>query len=189
MNNFSEKVSLIWSVADLLRGDYKPSEYGRVMLPFLVLRRLDQVLASTRKAVLEADSKFPADKVPEALRERMLLKASGETFYNTSKLDFTAMLDDANNAAANLSGYVHGFSKNVRDIMEKGGVPARDFDTPSLVSSPCASTSLPQDRRRTHPIHRFQLVLTHHTPTNGAVEPAFFMQTADTSERIARVNS
>ncbi len=119
MNNFSEKVSFIWSVADLLRGDYKPSEYGRVMLPFLVLRRLDQVLASTRQAVLEADAKYPADKVPEALRERMLLRASGETFYNTSKLDFTAMLDDADNAAANLSGYVHGFSKNVRDIMEK----------------------------------------------------------------------
>ena len=119
MINFSEKVSFIWSVADLLRGDYKQSEYGRVILPFLVLRRLDQVLASTRQAVLEADAKFPADKFPEALRERKLLKASGETFYNTSKLDFTAMLDDANNAAANLSGYIHGFSKNVRDIMEK----------------------------------------------------------------------
>jgi type I restriction enzyme M protein len=119
MNNFSEKVSFIWSVADLLRGDYKQSEYGRVILPFLVLRRLDQVLGHTRKAVLEADAKFPADKTPEALRERMLLKASGETFYNTSRLDFTAMLDDPNNAAANLTGYVHGFSKNVRDIMEK----------------------------------------------------------------------
>ena len=119
LNNFSEKVSFIWSVADLLRGDYKQSEYGRVILPFLVLRRLDQVLAPKRQAVLAADAKFPTDKTPEALRERMLLKASGETFYNTSKLDFTAMLDDANNAAANLSGYVHGFSKNVRDIMEK----------------------------------------------------------------------
>ena len=73
MNNFSEKVSFIWSVADLLRGDYKQSEYGRVILPFLVLRRLDQVLAPSREAVL---------------------------------------------AAANLMGYIHGFSKNVRDIME-----------------------------------------------------------------------
>ena len=119
MQNFSEKVSFIWSVADLLRGDYKQSEYGRVILPFLVLRRLDQVLAPTRQTVLKADAKFPAEKTPEALREQMLIKASGETFYNTSKLDFTAMLDDPNNAAANLSGYVHGFSKNVRDIMEK----------------------------------------------------------------------
>ena len=79
-NGFSEIVSFIWSVADLLRGDYKQSEYGRVILPFLVLRRLDQVLAPTRKAVLAADAKYPADKTPEALRERMPLKASGETF-------------------------------------------------------------------------------------------------------------
>ena len=54
MNNFSEKVSFIWSVADLLRGDYKQSEYGRVILPLLVLRRLDQVLAPSREAVLAA---------------------------------------------------------------------------------------------------------------------------------------
>ncbi|MEQ9497934.1 MAG: class I SAM-dependent DNA methyltransferase [Deltaproteobacteria bacterium] len=119
MQNFSEKVSFIWGVADLLRGDYKQSEYGRVILPFLVLRRLDQVLAATRQAVLAAHAKHPADKTPEALREQMLLKASGETFYNTSKLDFAGLLDDPNNAAANLTGYVHGFSRNVRDIMEK----------------------------------------------------------------------
>ena len=119
MNNFSEKVSFIWSVADLLRGDYKQSEYGRVILPFLVLRRLDQVLAPSREAVLAAAAKFPADKTPEALRERMLLQAAGETFTNTSKLDFAALLQDPNNAAANLMGYIHGFSKNVRDIMEK----------------------------------------------------------------------
>jgi len=117
-NGFSETVSLIWSVADLLRGDYRQSEYGRVILPFLVLRRLDQVLAPTRKAVLAADANFPADKTPEALRERMLLNASGETFYNTSKLDFGALLEDPENVAANLTGYVHGFSKSVRDIME-----------------------------------------------------------------------
>ena len=119
MNNFSEKVSFIWAVADLLRGDYKQSEYGRVILPFLLLRRLDQVLAPTREKVLKADAKYPATKVPEALRERMLLKASGETFYNTSKLDFASLLEDPNNAAANLTGYIHGFSKNVRDIMDK----------------------------------------------------------------------
>ncbi len=119
MNHFSEKVSFIWSVADLLRGDYKQSEYGRVILPFLVLRRLDQVLAHTRKAVLEAAEKYPADTTPEALRDQMLLRASGETFYNTSRLDFAAMLDDPNHAAANLASYVHGFSKNVRDIMDK----------------------------------------------------------------------
>jgi hypothetical protein len=65
MNNFSEKVSFTWGVADLLRGDYKQSEYGRVMLPFLVLRRLDQVLAPTRDAVWAADYIHAVGKVPE----------------------------------------------------------------------------------------------------------------------------
>jgi type I restriction enzyme M protein len=119
MNNFSEKVSFIWGVADLLRGDYKQSEYGRVMLPFLVLRRLDQVLAPTRQAVWQADTQHPVERTPEKLRERMLLRASGQTFYNTSRLDFQKLLADPNNIAANLTGYVHGFSPNVRDIMER----------------------------------------------------------------------
>ena len=119
MNNFSEKVSFIWGVADLLRGDYKQSEYGRVILPFLVLRRLDQVLAPKREAVWAADEKYPADKTPAKLRERMLLRAAGETFYNTSRLDLDKMLADPNNIAAHLTGYVHGFSPNVRDIMER----------------------------------------------------------------------
>ncbi|MBU1898004.1 type I restriction-modification system subunit M [Myxococcota bacterium] len=119
MNNFSEKISFIWSVADLLRGDYKQSEYGRVILPFLVLRRLDQVLAPTREAVQAAAEKFTLETTAEALRERMLLRASGQTFYNTSRLDFSTLLADPNNVGANLTGYVHGFSANVRDIMEK----------------------------------------------------------------------
>ena len=143
MNNFSEKVSFIWSVADLLRGDYKQSEYGRVILPFLVLRRLDQVLAPSREAVLAAAAKFPADKTPEALRERMLLQAAGETFTNTSKLDFAALLQDPNNAAANLMGYIHGFSKNVRDIMEKFRFDEQvtRLDNANLSSGSCASSS------------------------------------------------
>lgn len=118
MQNFSEKVSFIGSVADLLRGVYRQSEYGRVILPFLVMRRLDQVLAPNREAVIEVDAKFPAVSSPEGLREQMLLKASGETFYNTSQFDFRALLDDPNNAAANLIRYINGFSKNVLDIME-----------------------------------------------------------------------
>ena len=119
MNNFSEKVSFIWNVADLLRGDYKQSEYGRVILPFLVLRRLDQVLEPTREAVRRADKDHPADKTPEKLREKFLLRAAGQSFYNTSRLDFRKLLDDPNNIAQNLLGYIHSFSENVRDIMEK----------------------------------------------------------------------
>lgn len=119
MNNFSEKVSFIWGVADLLRGDYKQSEYGRVILPFIVLRRLDQVLAPTREAVWTAAEKYPPGKTADALRHRMLVKAAKQGFYNTSKLDFPKLLADPNNIGANLVGYIHGFSQNVRDIMEK----------------------------------------------------------------------
>ncbi len=118
MERFSEKVSFIWSVADLLRGDYKQSEYGRVILPFTVLRRLDQVLAPTRDAVLQAADRFASS--PEALREKMLLRAAGEGihFYNTSRLDFAGLLNDPAHIAQNLVGYVNGFSQNARDIIE-----------------------------------------------------------------------
>ena len=116
MERFSEKVSFIWSVADLLRGDYKQSEYGRVILPLVVLRRLDQVLAPTRDAVRQAAERFASS--PEALREQMLLRASGQGFYNTSKLDFSTLLADPPHVAQNLVGYVNGFSGNARDIIE-----------------------------------------------------------------------
>ena len=119
MNRFSEKVSFIWSVADLLRGDYKQSEYGRVILPFTVLRRLDQVLAPTREAVRKAAEKH-AD-APPALRERMLLRAAGpgQHFYNTSKLDFAGLLADPGHIAKHLIGYINAFSANARDIVEQ----------------------------------------------------------------------
>jgi type I restriction enzyme M protein len=117
MNHFSEKVSFIWSVADLLRGDYKQSEYGRVILPFILLRRLDQVLSNSREAVWIADES--SKKLPEALREKMLMKAAEVGFYNLSRLDLPKILQDPDNCAANLTGYLHGFSVNVRDILER----------------------------------------------------------------------
>lgn len=70
MKNFSEKVSFIWSVAEILRGDYKQSDYGKVILPLTILRRLDQVLAATRAAVWAADLAHPAGKTPEACGTR-----------------------------------------------------------------------------------------------------------------------
>jgi len=117
MERFSEKVSFIWSVADLLRGDYKQSEYGHVILPLTVLRRLDQVLAPTREKVRKAAEKYA--KSPEALREKQLLRAAGQSFYNTSKLDFETLLDDPTHLAQNLVGYINGFSANARDIVER----------------------------------------------------------------------
>ena len=116
MNGFSEKVSFIWSVADLLRGDYKQSEYGRVILPFTVLRRLDCVLEPTKEEVLEAAAKYEGS--PEAIRDRMVEKAAGTSFYNTSKLDFPKLLADPENIAGNLRSYIHAFSPGAKDILE-----------------------------------------------------------------------
>lgn len=117
VNGFSDKVAFLWSVADLLRGDFKQSEYGRVILPLTVLRRLDSVLAPTKDKVLEVAEK-QAGKA-ERLRDRLLRNASGQAFYNTSPLDLTKLLGDPGNIAANLTGYIASFSPNARDILEQ----------------------------------------------------------------------
>ncbi|ONI88840.1 restriction endonuclease subunit M [Saccharothrix sp. ALI-22-I] len=106
----------IWSVADLLRGDYKQSEYGKVILPFTVLRRLDCVLAPTKSQVLERKAKLAEQGVQNL---DMLKRATGGlSFYNTSKLDFRAAVRDQDNVASNLKSYVGAFSENAREIFE-----------------------------------------------------------------------
>ena len=107
--------SFIWSVADLLRGDYKQSEYGKVILPFTVLRRLDCVLESTKEAVLaEKDKREAAGLNPEPF----LLKVSGQLFYNTSPLDLKKLMGDQDNIGENLRSYMQSFAPTVRDIFE-----------------------------------------------------------------------
>jgi type I restriction enzyme M protein len=111
--------AFIWSVADLLRGDYKQSEYGKVIMPFTVLRRLDCVLEPTKDAVLDRYDKMKGriDNV-----DPVLCQVAGQQFYNTSKLTFTKLLDDTNQIAANLRAYIAGFSESARDIIEKFGL-------------------------------------------------------------------
>lgn len=95
--------AFIWAVADLLRGDFKQSEYGRVILPFTVLRRLDCVLEPTKAAVLaELAKRTKAGLNPEPF----LLKASGQSFWNTSKLDLRTLLGDQDHIAENLRSYM-----------------------------------------------------------------------------------
>tara|TARA_R110002074_G_scaffold94547_3_gene206395 strand:+ start:7623 stop:9452 length:1830 start_codon:yes stop_codon:yes gene_type:complete len=106
--------ALIWSVADLLRGDYKQSDYGKVILPFTVLRRLDCVLDGTKEAVL----KVHKDKGGKAA-EAFLLRASKESFYNTSPMDMRKLMGDQDNIKANLVAYLQDFSPEVRDIYEQ----------------------------------------------------------------------
>jgi type I restriction enzyme M protein len=108
--------AFIWSVADLLRGNYKQSEYGKVVLPLTVLRRLDCVLEPTKDKVLALHDKMSskADNL-----DPILMAASGEQFFNVSKLNLTAVLSDPPNVADQLKAYIAGFSAGAREVLEK----------------------------------------------------------------------
>ncbi len=110
--------AFIWSVADKLRGVYKQSEYGRVILPLVVLRRLDCVLEPTKAAVLERAESLKG-RVENV--EPVLCSVAGQQFYNTSRLDFRRLLDDPGNVAGNLRAYVAGFSPAARDVIDRFG--------------------------------------------------------------------
>lgn len=108
--------SFIWSVADLLRGDYKQSDYGKVILPFTILRRLDCVLEATKPAVLaEFDAKTKVALNPEPF----LVRKAKQSFYNTSPLDLTTLLGDQDHIRQNLYAYIQAFSPAARDIFER----------------------------------------------------------------------
>jgi type I restriction enzyme M protein len=108
--------SFIWSVADLLRGDYKQSEYGKVILPFTVLRRLDCVLEATKSVVLkEFEERQKAGVNPDAF----LLRKAGQSFYNTSPMDMKRLMGDTDHIRENLFAYIQAFSPAVRDIFER----------------------------------------------------------------------
>ena len=119
MNNFGEKVSFIWSVADLLRGPYRPNQYKDIMLPMTVLRRLDCVLEPTKDKVLQKAKSLKGGKVKNA--EPILNRASGVPFHNTSKFTFAKLKGDPDHIAANLTNYIKGFSSRAREIIEHFG--------------------------------------------------------------------
>ncbi|MBI4516383.1 MAG: SAM-dependent DNA methyltransferase [Deltaproteobacteria bacterium] len=114
----SQVANFIWSICNLLRGPYKRNEYRKVILPLTVLRRFDCVLAPTKERVLK---EYAAIKhKPESVVRSLLEKITGRPFYNLSKLDFARLLDDPNQLAPNLNAYIaKGFSKNVREIMDR----------------------------------------------------------------------
>ena len=114
MSNFREKANHIWNIADLLRGRYKQSDYGKVILPFTVLRRLDTVLEPTKKDVLEAYKKHKG-KSPEIL-EPILNRVAKVKFHNRSKFDFYELARDHDNVGPNLRHYINGFSKGANEI-------------------------------------------------------------------------
>jgi type I restriction enzyme M protein len=116
-NGHGEIVSFIWSVADLLRGDYKQADYGKVILPLTVLRRLDCVLDKSKDAVLKKFESMKGGQVKNL--EPVLNRITGVPFHNTSKFNFERLKGDPNHLAANLRAYIKGFSMNAQDVIER----------------------------------------------------------------------
>jgi len=113
----SQLANFIWSICNLLRGPYKRNEYRKVILPLTVLRRFDCLLAPTKQQVLKKHAEIKGK--PDSVVRSLLQKVTGRPFYNLSKLDFEKLLDDPNQLAPNLNGYISKFSPNVRGIMDK----------------------------------------------------------------------
>jgi len=106
-----------WAIADLLRGDFKQSQYGRIILPFCLLRRLECVLEPTKEAVLAEHQKIQKLNLPEEAQEKMLRRATGDlSFFNTSKMDLAKLGETG--IKANLENYIQSFSKDAREIFE-----------------------------------------------------------------------
>lgn len=116
MNNFREKANFLWSIADLLRGHFKQAEYGKIILPLTVLRRLDFVLEPTKKDVLKAYEQHKTKK-PEIL-EPLLNSVAKTRFHNHSKFDFYELAKDHNNVGANLRNYINGYSLSAKEIID-----------------------------------------------------------------------
>lgn len=115
-HNFQEKVNFIWSIADLLRGDYKQAEFQDVILPLTVLKRLDDVLEPTKEKVLKKNQELKEKGIEN--KDLILTKASDYPFYNISKFTFKSLLQDPNNIAKNLHAYINKFSENMYNILE-----------------------------------------------------------------------
>jgi len=117
---FQDKVSLIWAVADILRGDFKPHEYGQTILPFVVLRRLECALEATKNQVISKANSL-AGKINDL--ESILNKESGHNFYNTSPLSLSKILQDPDKVASNLNAYIRAFSPSASEVLDKYGFP------------------------------------------------------------------
>ena len=118
MPDHNDFASLIWQIADLLRGPYRPPQYERVMLPMTVLRRFDCVLAPSKAKVLAEHARHKGGKIKGEALELQLNRAAGQRFHNRSPLDFEKLKGDPDNIDKHLVSYIAGFSKNVRDIFE-----------------------------------------------------------------------
>lgn len=129
--NISEKATVIWNVADMLRGPFKPHEYGLVILPMTVVKRFHDCLLQTHDAVIKEYEKVKNFAVIDGF----LTKASGYQFYNTSKYTFDSLLADPENIESNFRDYLNGFSANVQDVLSK-------FDFENIIKRMVESNTL-----------------------------------------------
>ena len=117
MSEIRNHANLIWAIAELLRGDYKQSQYGDVILPLIVMRRLDQVLEPTRDVVIQRGQELEAQGVEKV--ELALRRIAGQQFFNRHRLRFHQLLDDPGNIADHLRSYIDGYSALARQVVEK----------------------------------------------------------------------
>lgn len=122
MQNFNEKINLIWQIAETLRGIYKPEKYGDIILPLCVIRRFDCILENKKEEVLEIYEEYK-DLSEEAIEEVMLAELEerlgiNQKFYNISPFTLEKLLNDSENIKPNFEDYLNGFSENVRDIIQ-----------------------------------------------------------------------
>ena len=119
--NIQEKANLIWEIATHLYGEYKPHEYGKVILPMTVIKRFDDALKDTKKAVVEKNNELNSSykEVNDKTRHAILKNVSKHDFYNTSKFDFAGLIADADNIKENFTSYLQAFSDNVKDIIQR----------------------------------------------------------------------
>ena len=129
--NIAEKAAMIWNVADMLRGPFKPHEYGLVILPMTVVKRFHDCLLPTHQAVLDTYEKVKKLQVIDGF----LQKASGYQFYNTSRFTFETLLADPDNIESNFRDYLSGFSANAQDVLAK-------FDFDNIIKRMVESNTL-----------------------------------------------
>lgn len=116
MENFSQKTAMIWNIADILRGGWKQHEYQDVILPLVVLKRLDSILSDTKSKVLEKHNEYKG-RVSDL--DPILKRTAGAAFYNVSPYDFKSLLGEPALIGKNFKKYIAGYSKNIQDIFEK----------------------------------------------------------------------
>lgn len=119
--NIQEKANLIWEIATHLYGEYKPHEYGKVILPMTVIKRFDDALKDTKKAVVEKNNELNTSnkEVNDKTRHAILKNVAKHDFYNTSKFDFAGLIADSDNIKDNFISYLQSYSDNVKDIIQR----------------------------------------------------------------------